>query len=263
MATAIDLFLSLEPGAHVIVLKVMYWSFRVSLFTGAHGLGLQVEVVDASRLEALAATPHPSATCFVWLETSANPLWPIIGIACVATLARKSGTRAADFVPHAATKYLKSLPCSCRHVHARPRRRSLDRRLPYPYGARPDSRPEGNVPLDPRHAYARPASAPSPFCTRISQRVQVTPLLHARCGVALALCSRSAIVRASLLPSPPAQGTRLWKGATSFSGVESLIEYRAPVEGSNSPWPPDLLGLPSRSKTSRTSTRTSTPLRPP
>ena len=35
----------------------------------------------------------------------------------------------------------------------------------------------------------------------------------------------------------------LWKRATSLGGVESLIEHRASVEGSDSPCPPDLLRL--------------------
>src|SRR5207253_4988269 len=33
----------------------------------------------------------------------------------------------------------------------------------------------------------------------------------------------------------------LWKRATSLGGVESLIEHRASVEGTDSPCPPDLL----------------------
>jgi cystathionine gamma-synthase len=36
---------------------------------------------------------------------------------------------------------------------------------------------------------------------------------------------------------------RLWRRATSFGGVESLIEHRASIEGGNSPCPDDLLRL--------------------
>jgi cystathionine gamma-synthase len=36
---------------------------------------------------------------------------------------------------------------------------------------------------------------------------------------------------------------RLWRRATSFGGVESLIEHRASIEGPGSPAPPDLLRL--------------------
>jgi cystathionine gamma-synthase len=40
-----------------------------------------------------------------------------------------------------------------------------------------------------------------------------------------------------------AAGVRLWRRATSFGGVESLIEHRASIEGENSPCPDDLLRL--------------------
>jgi cystathionine gamma-synthase len=36
---------------------------------------------------------------------------------------------------------------------------------------------------------------------------------------------------------------RVWKRATSLGGVESLIEHRASIEGTNSPCPRDLLRL--------------------
>ncbi|OYY85919.1 MAG: hypothetical protein B7Y61_07050, partial [Rhizobiales bacterium 35-66-30] len=36
---------------------------------------------------------------------------------------------------------------------------------------------------------------------------------------------------------------RLWRRATSFGGVESLIEHRASIEGEDSPCPEDLLRL--------------------
>jgi cystathionine gamma-synthase len=40
-----------------------------------------------------------------------------------------------------------------------------------------------------------------------------------------------------------AAGVRVWKRATSLGGVESLIEHRASIEGTNSPCPPDLVRL--------------------
>jgi cystathionine gamma-synthase len=38
-----------------------------------------------------------------------------------------------------------------------------------------------------------------------------------------------------------AAAVNLWKRATSFGGVESLIEHRASIEGDDSPCPRDLL----------------------
>jgi cystathionine gamma-synthase len=38
-----------------------------------------------------------------------------------------------------------------------------------------------------------------------------------------------------------AAAVNLWKRATSFGGIESLIEHRASIEGADSPCPADLL----------------------
>ena len=40
-----------------------------------------------------------------------------------------------------------------------------------------------------------------------------------------------------------AASVALWKRATSFGGIESLIEHRASIEGEGSPCPGDLLRL--------------------
>jgi cystathionine gamma-synthase len=40
-----------------------------------------------------------------------------------------------------------------------------------------------------------------------------------------------------------AAAVNLWKRATSFGGIESLIEHRASIEGADSPCPADLLRL--------------------
>lgn len=40
-----------------------------------------------------------------------------------------------------------------------------------------------------------------------------------------------------------AAAVTLWKRATSFGGIESLIEHRASIEGEGSPCPGDLLRL--------------------
>ena len=40
-----------------------------------------------------------------------------------------------------------------------------------------------------------------------------------------------------------AASVQLWQRATSFGGIESLIEHRASIEGEGSPCPDDLLRL--------------------
>jgi cystathionine gamma-synthase len=40
-----------------------------------------------------------------------------------------------------------------------------------------------------------------------------------------------------------AANVQVWRRATSFGGIESLIEHRASIEGEGSPCPDDLLRL--------------------
>ena len=124
MAAATTVFQALAPGDHVIAPQVMYWGLRRWLTTFGRERGLLVDLVDASDPEAIAAALRPGATRLVWIETPANPTWPITDIAGAARLAHDAGallavdstvatpllTRplalGADLVMHSATKYL-------------------------------------------------------------------------------------------------------------------------------------------------------------
>ena len=74
MAAATVVFQALAPGDHVVVPNVMYWSLRNWLTGFAREWGLQVDIVDTSNLDAVAAAMRPN-TKLVWIETPANPLW--------------------------------------------------------------------------------------------------------------------------------------------------------------------------------------------
>ena len=63
-----------------------------------------------------------------------------------------------------------------------------------------------------------------------------------RCRAASAACSRSASTRRGAAIAVAGR-VELWKRATSFGGIESLIEHRASIEGEGSPCPGDLLRL--------------------
>lgn len=124
MAAATAVFQALQPGDHVLAPKVMYWSLRNWLTTFATGWGLDVELVDMDRPDAVRAALRPGRTKLVWIETPANPLWTVTDIAATATLAHEAGALlavdstvatpvlsrplalGADLVMHAATKYL-------------------------------------------------------------------------------------------------------------------------------------------------------------
>jgi cystathionine gamma-synthase len=124
MAAATAVFLALRPGDHVVAPNVMYWALRTWLRSSAAELGLVVDFVDMSNLDALAAAVRPGKTKLVWLETPGNPTWAITDIAQAAGLAHRAGARlavdstiatpvltrpielGADIVMHSATKYL-------------------------------------------------------------------------------------------------------------------------------------------------------------
>ncbi|MBX3637840.1 MAG: PLP-dependent transferase [Rubrivivax sp.] len=124
MAAATAVFQALQPGDHVLAPRVMYWSLRNWLTSFASGWGLQVELVDMERPDAVRAALRPGRTKLVWIETPANPLWTVTDIAATAALAHEAGALlavdstvatpvlsqplalGADLVMHAATKYL-------------------------------------------------------------------------------------------------------------------------------------------------------------
>jgi cystathionine gamma-synthase len=124
MAAATAVFQALAPGDHVLAPRVMYWSLRNWLMGFATQWGLQVELVDMDRPQAVQAALRPGRTKLVWVETPANPLWTVTDIAETARLAHAAGALlavdstvatplltqplalGADLVMHAATKYL-------------------------------------------------------------------------------------------------------------------------------------------------------------
>ncbi len=124
MAAATACFLALDPGDHVIAPTVMYWALRNWLTTFARRWGLEVSLVDTTKLDELHAAIQPGKTKLVWLETPSNPLWHVTDIAAAAEIAHQAGaklavdstvaatiftqplTLGADLVMHAATKYL-------------------------------------------------------------------------------------------------------------------------------------------------------------
>ena len=124
MAAATACFLALDPGDHVIAPTVMYWALRNWLTTFARRWGLEVSLVDTTKLDDLRAAVRPGKTKLVWLETPSNPLWHVTDIAAAADIAHQAGallavdstvaatvftqplTLGADVVMHAATKYL-------------------------------------------------------------------------------------------------------------------------------------------------------------
>jgi cystathionine gamma-synthase len=278
MAAATAVFQALLPGDHVLVSRVLYWGVRKWLAEFALAWGLDVEFIDTTDLDAVAAAFRPGRTRLLWVETPANPMWEITDIAAVCDLAHAAGARVAvdntvptpvltrpfehgaDLVVHSATKYLNG--------HGDVLAGAVLSARPDPFWERIKS-------------WRRNAGAmPGPFEAWLLQRGMRTLFLrvHRASQTALALAGHfngHPALAGVLYPGLPdfpghaiaarqmdrgfggmlsirlaggashAQAVlrevRVFKRATSLGGVESLIEHRRGQEGPSSPVPDDLL----------------------
>jgi cystathionine gamma-synthase len=280
MAAATAVFQALNPGDHVIAPKVMYWSLRNWLKTFATRWGLHVEFVDATDLDALGASMQPGKTKLVWIESPANPMWCITDIAATCELAHRAGAlvavdstvatpvltrpieHGADFVMHAATKYLNGHSDVVAGTVTAARDSEIWQRI--------------------RSIRAQIGGIAGPFEAWLLMRGMRTlfPRVRTACSNAQAIAeylSNHRLVAEVLYPGLPgfvghqvaakqmrggfsgmmsvrikqgeaaaiavAANMQIWKRATSLGGVESLIEHRASVEGEGTPAPSDLLRI--------------------
>ena len=109
MSAATACFLALDPGDHVIAPTVMYWALRNWLTTFARRWGLEVSLVDTTKLDDLRAAIQPGKTKLIWLETPSNPLWHVSDIAAVAEIAHQAGAKLAVDSTVAATIFKHTL----------------------------------------------------------------------------------------------------------------------------------------------------------
>ncbi|MBV8393423.1 MAG: aminotransferase class I/II-fold pyridoxal phosphate-dependent enzyme [Alphaproteobacteria bacterium] len=280
MSAATACFLSLAPGDHVVVPKVMYWSLRNWLNTFAKSWGLAVDFVDADRTDAFAAAVNPGKTKLVWLETPANPTWSISDIAAVAEIAHKAGAllgvdstvatpvltrpieHGADIVMHSATKYLNghsdiiagALVGARDDAHWQ-KLRAIRAQLGTILGQTEAwLLMRGMRTLFPRVKWACESaqSLAEKFAAHPMVAEVLYPGLPSFAGHKIA--ARQMTGGFSGMLSVRVKGgeraaiataarVELWKRATSLGGVESLIEHRASIEGPGTPCPPDLLRL--------------------
>lgn len=280
MAAATTVVLALPKGAHIVAPTVMYWALRNWLALDAPAYGYETSFVDTSDLAAVRAAMRPGQTKLVWLETPSNPLWTISDIANIADMAHGAGavvcvdstvatpvftrplTLGADFVMHAATKYLNGhsdviagalVAREAGDLWARMRRvRSMHGAVLGPFEAFLLMRGMRTL-----HVRARAqATAAMALAERLAAHGMVEAVLYP--GLLThpghALAARQMIGGFSGMMSIRVKGgertavstaarLEVWKRATSLGGVESLVEHRASIEGAGSPCPADLLRL--------------------
>ncbi len=280
MAAATAVFLSCDPGDHIVAPTVMYWSLRDWLRTEARRWGLETTFVDTADLEELKAAIRPGRTKLVWIETPSNPLWTVTNVAAAAELAHEAGARlavdstvaspihmralefGADLVMHSASKILNGhSDVIAGALIAKTQDATWDRiakirktqgAILGPFEAFLLMR--GMRTLEVR-AKAQSASA-AVLAKRFIEHPCVSTVLypgletHPDHDIAARQMTDGfgSMMSLRVIGGPvhaiaAAAAVTLWKRATSLGGVESLIEHRASIEGPDSPCPHDLLRL--------------------
>jgi cystathionine gamma-synthase len=280
MAAGTTVFEALEPGAHVIAPRVMYWTLRLWMRDLAERGRIDLDFVDNGDLADLRSKLRPGHTSLVWVETPANPTCEITDIAAVAELAHAAGARVvadgtlatpvltrplelgADLVMHSATKQLGGHADVLAGALVTAREDGLWERIAHERAYR------GAV-LGPFESWLLLRGMRTLFLRvsascRGAQRVAEALAAHA--GVTRvfhpgledhpghAVAARQMHGGFGCLVSfrvpggeaaarSVAERLELFRDATSLGGVESLVEHRASVEGEGTPVPDDLLRL--------------------
>lgn len=280
MAAATTAVLALEPHAHIVAPRVMYWGLRNWLVNDAPKYGYSVDLADMTDPQALAKAVKPGQTKLVWLETPANPTWDVTDIAAAADIAHRADamlaidsttatpvfTRpiefGADLVMHSATKYLNGHSDVIAGALATARKDAFWERVQ-------TVRARHGAILGPFEAWllmrglrtldvrVRTASETAALlAVRLARHPSVHQVLYPGLpdhpGHAVAAKQMAGgfggmlsirIKGGEQAAIGTAARVELWKRATSLGGVESLLEHRASVEGAGTPCPDDLLRL--------------------
>ena len=276
LQAALAIFLSLQPGDHVLVSHDCYWGTRKQLQTLLAPRGITHSTVDTTQLDQVAASFTP-ATRLLWAETPSNPLLRVSDVAALAALAhdhravlvvdntfatpllQRPLQSGADLVLHSTTKYIGGhTDLTGGAVVARETGPWLDALRAFQIDG-------GGVPspfdcwLARRSLMTLPVRirAQSATALRLATQLSAHPAVTAVHYPGLpthpqhALAARQMTAAGAMLSFEVAGGMkealavaarlRLFTRATSLGGVESLVEHRASMEGPASRTPPGLL----------------------
>jgi len=279
-AAAMAVVQSLQPGDQIVAPKIMYWGLRNWLIKFCDNWGLGLDLFDAADPDALANTVNKGKTKLVWIETPCNPSWDVIDIAAAAEIAHRAGALlavdstvatpvltqpiklGADIVVHSATKYLNGHCDIVAGAVVTAKEDEFWERVC-------EQRTDGGAILGSFEAF-------------LLQRGMRTLFLRIRkaCESALTLAEHfdgHAGVEAVIYPGLPnhpghelakrqmdggfggmlcihvkggaedalniVKRCKVFTRATSFGGVESLIEHRYSIEGEGSPVPKEWIRL--------------------
>ncbi|CAN5358384.1 cystathionine gamma-synthase [soil metagenome] len=278
MAAATTVFMALAPS-HIVVPTIMYWGLQFWL-KDVERYGHTLTSVDMSDLDAVRAAIVPGKTALVWIETPSNPLWTITDIAAVCESAHGAGalvctdstvaspvlTRpvdlGVDLVMHSATKYLNghsdvvagvlavATPCELwQRIRAV---RNQHGAVLGPFDAWLLTRGLRTLDLRVREQSRSAAILAEQLLGHREISAVLYPGLAGHPGHAIAARQMEGgfggmlsirMKGGSAAAIGVAARVQIWQRATSFGGIESLIEHRASIEGCGSVCPDDLLRL--------------------
>jgi cystathionine gamma-synthase len=277
-AATAAIFLSLEPGDHVVAPMDAYYGTAKLLRETFARWKLESTFVDMTDVAAARAAIRTN-TRVVWVETPSNPLWKVSDIAALGEIAHRAGALyvcdnttatpvlqspfklGADLVLHATTKYLGG------HSDV--------------LGGGVVARARDGVFERIRAIQASGGAVPSPFdCWLVLRGIRTLPYrMRAHSENALKVATflhghaRVEAVHYPGLPTHPAHDVarrqmaafggmlsvqvrgdqaramqvaaklRVFTRATSFGGTESLVEHRASIEGPGTRTPENLLRI--------------------
>jgi cystathionine gamma-synthase len=280
MAAFAALTETLRAGDAVAAPRIMYHGGLSWLHRLAETRGIDVTFFDAAEDGALEAALVPGRTRLPWVESPANPSWDVVDIAAAARAAHAAGallavdgtaappctTRAlehgADVAFHSGTKYLgghSDLTAGVLAVARRDALRDEIARVRYLAGS---VLPGFEAWLLLRGLrtlflrYERASASALAIAGRLARHPGVERVLYP----GLPLHPRHAVARRQMTGGfggmlsiqvrggreaarAVALGVRVFIPATSFGGVESLIEHRRAVEGAYSEVPENLLRI--------------------
>lgn len=280
-AATLAVFNLAAPGGRIVCGSDCYHGTARQLREIVPNWGVDVEFVDTTDLDAVAAALERRRTSLLWFETPTNPMLRVSDIAALADLAHAQGALVgcdntfaspvlqqplalgADLVMHSTTKYLGGHSDVLGGiVVTRVAGRELDGLrhfqengggVPAPFDCWLVLRSLATLPLRVRQQAAN-ALAVAHFLHADRPRVERVHYagLRDHRGHDVALRQMEGGFGAVLSFEVPggkeramtvASRTKIFTRATSLGGVESLIEHRASVEGAQTRTPQGLLRL--------------------
>lgn len=271
---------TVKAGEHVAAPEVMYFGVLAWLKRIAARRGFEVSLYDQTKPDALTRALRPGKTRFVWVETPANPTWDVVDIRAAADAAHKAGARlivdstsappcttrpltlGADYVFHAATKYLNGhSDLTAGALVAKKTDALWDeiREIRQNSGGVLGAFESWLLMRGVRTLFVRFA-ANSANAMKVARRLEENPRvlrvlypgLESHPGQKIAarqMTGGFGGAMSILVDGDEAYArrvasiTKLFTPATSFGGVESLIEHRKSIEGPASTVPPNLIRL--------------------